>query len=35
MLLNGVATLLRPSLALFELREDISIDTRSSMPAGR
>jgi EAL and modified HD-GYP domain-containing signal transduction protein len=26
MLLNGVATLLRPSLALFELREDISID---------
>ena len=26
MLLNGVATLLRPSLALFELREDIQID---------
>ena len=26
MLLNGVATLLRPSLALFELREDITID---------
>lgn len=26
MLLNGVATLLRPSLALFELREDISVD---------
>jgi EAL and modified HD-GYP domain-containing signal transduction protein len=26
MLINGVATLLRPSLALFELREDIRID---------
>ena len=26
MLLNGVATLLRPSLALYELREDIDID---------
>jgi EAL and modified HD-GYP domain-containing signal transduction protein len=26
MLLNGVATLLRPSLAVFELREDIAID---------
>jgi EAL and modified HD-GYP domain-containing signal transduction protein len=26
MLINGVATLLRPSLALFELREDIQID---------
>src|SRR5262245_58947394 len=26
MLINGVATLLRPSLAVFELREDIAID---------
>jgi EAL and modified HD-GYP domain-containing signal transduction protein len=26
MLLNGVATLLRPALALFELREDVTID---------
>jgi EAL and modified HD-GYP domain-containing signal transduction protein len=26
MLINGIATLLRPSLALFELREDIQID---------
>ena len=26
MLLNGIATLLRPSLAVFELREDITID---------